>query len=129
MAGSKRPNSRRNLDIAINRLASAGGDPLRLRTALANTVVGQMLPEGTVKGGSTLKIGWEGFTGALVRREPAKPKGIPGEYVMQPYEVKLSYNEKPWCTVPLEIGHDKIGGAGKVEWANDLIRLINESEG
>jgi hypothetical protein len=145
MAEGKRPNSRRNLDMAIDRLAAGTQDPLRLRVALANTIVGQMIPEGAVKGGSSLKMrygdgatrftrdldtarvsdmeeyarkletslkeGWEGFTGALVRREPAKPRGVPGEYVMQPYDIKLSYNEKPWCTVPLEIGHDEIGDA------------------
>jgi predicted nucleotidyltransferase component of viral defense system len=145
MAEGKRPNSRRNLDIAIDRLAAGTQDPLRLRIALANTIVGQMIPEGAVKGGSSLKMrygdgatrftrdldiarvsdmeeyarkleaslkeGWEGFTGTLVRREPAKPRGVPGEYVMQPYDIKLSYNEKPWCTVPLEIGHDEIGDA------------------
>lgn len=145
MAEGKRPNSRRNLDIAIDRLAARTQDPLRLRIALANTIVGQMIPEGAVKGGSSLKMrygdgatrftrdldtarvsdmeeyarkleaslkkGWEGFTGTLVRREPAKPRGVPGEYVMQPYDIKLSYNEKPWCTVPLEIWHDEIGDA------------------
>lgn len=145
MAEGKRPNSRRNLDMAIDRLAAGTQDPLRLRIALANTIVGQMIPEGAVKGGSSLKMrygdgatrftrdldtarvsdmeeyarkleaslkeGWEGFTGTLVRREPAKPRGVPGEYVMQPYDIKLSYNEKPWCTVPLEIGHDEIGDA------------------
>lgn len=145
MAEGKRPNSRRNLDMAIDRLAAGTQDPLRLRIALANTIVGQMIPESAVKGGSSLKMrygdgatrftrdldtarvsdmeeyarkleaslkeGWEGFTGTLVRREPAKPRGVPGEYVMQPYDIKLSYNEKPWCTVPLEIGHDEIGDA------------------
>lgn len=145
MAEGKRPNSRRNLDMAIDRLAAGTQDPLRLRIALANTIVGQMIPEGAVKGGSSLKMrygdgatrftrdldtarvsdmeeyarkleaslkeGWEGFTGTFVRREPAKPRGVPGEYVMQPYDIKLSYNEKPWCTVPLEIGHDEIGDA------------------
>lgn len=145
MAEGKRPNSRRNLDMAIDRLAAGTQDPLRLRVALANTIVGQMIPEGAVKGGSSLKMrygdgatrftrdldtarvsdmeeyarkleaslkdGWEGFTGTLVRREPAKPRGVPGEYIMQPYDIKLSYNEKPWCTVPLEIGHDEIGDA------------------
>lgn len=145
MAEGKRPNSRRNLDMAIDRLAAGTQDPLRLRIALANTIVGQMIPEGAVKGGSSLKMrygdgatrftrdldtarvsdmeeyarkleaslkeGWEGFTGTLVRREPAKPRGVPGEYVMQPYDIKLFYNEKPWCTVPLEIGHDEIGDA------------------
>lgn len=51
------PNSRRNLDEAIKRLAEKQGDnPLRLRNVIANTVVAQMLPDGVVKGGSAIKL-------------------------------------------------------------------------
>ena len=41
----------------------------------------------------------------------ATPKGVPASYVMQPFEVKLSYNGKSWITVPLEVGHNEIGDA------------------
>lgn len=58
-----------------------------------------------------LDEGWEGFTGHLVRCEPASPEGIPTSYVMQPYDVKLAYNGKAWMTVSLEIGHNEIGDA------------------
>lgn len=58
-----------------------------------------------------LAVGWEGFTGRVVRRDPAEPGGVPAEYVMRPYDVKLSYVGKPWCTVPLEVGFDEIGDA------------------
>jgi len=139
----KMPNSRRNLDIAIDRMSGAGKNQLQMRTLLANTIIGQLLPNGVVKGGSALKLrygdrttrftrdldtaraedleaflgqlgaalkgGWNGFTGRVVRKEPAKPKGIPGEYIMQPFEIKLAYNGRAWVTVPLEIGHDEIG--------------------
>jgi predicted nucleotidyltransferase component of viral defense system len=139
----KIPNSRRNLDIAINRILGSSANPLQVRTVLANTIIGQLLPGGVVKGGSALKlrygnhatrftrdldtaraeelsefldkldaalkVGWYGFTGRIVRKEPAKPKNVPGEYIMQPFEIKLEYNEKSWVTVPLEIGHDEIG--------------------
>lgn len=54
-----------------------------------------------------LAAGWEGFTGRVVRREPATPPDIPGEYVMRPFDVKLSYLGKSWCTVPLEVGFDE----------------------
>ena len=142
MAG-KAPNSRRNLDIAIERVFGRSDDPLRVRTLMANTIIGQLLPNGAVKGGSSLKlrygdkatrftrdldtaraeeldgfirgleaslaIGWNGFTGKVIRLEPARPRDVPGEYVMKPYAVKLSYNGKSWLTVPLEIGHDEIG--------------------
>lgn len=52
----KRPNSRRNLDIAIDRMAVRRGDPLRVRNAIAAAVVAQMIPDGVIKGGSALKL-------------------------------------------------------------------------
>lgn len=53
----KAPNSRRNLDEAIKRIAAKQNvAPLRLRDVLANTVVAQMLPSGVVKGGSAIKL-------------------------------------------------------------------------
>lgn len=154
----KTPNSRRNLDEAIRR--AYGPDYLKVRTAMANAIVGQMLPEGVVKGGSALKLrfgdaatrfttdldaarvhdveafvaglgenlaeGWCGFTGRVVPRSPAHPEGVPEQYVMQPFDVKLSYNGKSWLTVPLEIGHDEIGDADEVEYglANDVAALF-----
>lgn len=51
-----RPNSRRNLDLAIERLADSREEGLRLRRILANTVVAQMMPQGAVKGGSAMRI-------------------------------------------------------------------------
>jgi hypothetical protein len=63
----------------------------------------------------SLTEGWEGFTGRVVSREPAAPAGIPGEYVMRPFDVKLSYLGKPWCTVPLEVGFDEIGDADQAD--------------
>ena len=56
MSGRKAPNSRRNLDIAIQRLCGYGEAYVRARTAIANAVVGQMLPGGAVKGGSAIKL-------------------------------------------------------------------------
>lgn len=50
------PNSRRNLDVAIERISAQRGDPLRIRAAMANTILGQMLPDGAIKGGSALKL-------------------------------------------------------------------------
>jgi len=116
---------------------------------IANTVVGQFLPEGVVKGGSALrfryglentrvtvdfdtahrnrledfiyaissglKVGWSGFSGDVVRREPARPRDIPPQYVMQPFDVKLRYCRQPWCTVRLEVGYDEIGDAQVAE--------------
>lgn len=147
---AKRPNSRRNLDCAIQRAFGTGRAYVDARTVMANAIVGQMLPSGVVKGGSSLKLrygaagtrftadldaaratdmetfrielaaalkrGWEGFAGTVVVGRQAHPKGVPPQYVMQPLEVKLSYNEKPWVTVPLEVGYDEIGDADEAEW-------------
>ena len=160
MTTRRQPNSRRNLDAAITRLARESSGVQRIRLVIANTVVGQMLPNGIVKGGSALKLrygnevtrftkdldtsrkadleeflvelrerlefGWNGFTGKVVRREPAKPEGVPNQYVMQPFEIKLSYNQKSWLTVPLEIGHNEIGDADEPEFnlAEDIVELF-----
>ena len=147
---TKRPNTRVNLDKAIERIFGNYEQTTEIRGIMANTIVGQMLPEGVVKGGSSLKLrygnhctrvtmdldmackgdihaftqelgvrlsrGWEGFTGVVVGREPARPKNIPPEYVMQPYGVKLMYNGQSWCTVDLEIGFNEIGDAEDVEY-------------
>lgn len=66
---------------------------------------------------SRLRSGWEGFSGRVVERDPASPDGIPEQYVMRPYDVKLDYLGKPWCTVPLEVGHNEIGDADAPDWA------------
>lgn len=53
----KRPNSRRNLDLAIDRLcADLGEESGRVKRLLAAVIVGQMLPDGAAKGGNALKI-------------------------------------------------------------------------
>jgi hypothetical protein len=143
------PNSRTNLDKAIQRLA---GNPVRfveLRSLLAAAIVGQFLPEGVAKGGGALQLrfgsagmrvthdldaarrgrldefldalgkglqaGWNGFTGVVVPGRPARPRGVPGEYVMHPFAVKLAYRGQPWCTVTLEVGHNEIGDADAPE--------------
>ena len=156
------PNSRRNLDIAINRILGHDTNPLQMRTILANTIIGQLLPSGAVKGGSALKLrygdratrftrdldaarrdsldtfideldaalqnGWHGFTGRIVRKEPAKPIGIPGEYIMQPFEVKLSYHGRSWLTVPLEVGHDEVGDTDAPDYciSQDIVEFFGQ---
>lgn len=52
---TKRPNSRRNLDIALERLVGRAGVVAK-RAIVANAIVAQMLPNGTVKGGSAIKM-------------------------------------------------------------------------
>ena len=51
------PNSRRNLDIAIERLAKDSEEAVRSRRTMANAIVGEVIPDSEVKGGSSI-IGW-----------------------------------------------------------------------
>ena len=45
---------------------------------------------------------------------------------MQPFEVKLLFNGKPWLTVKLEVGHNEIGDAEEPEWglSSDIVELF-----
>ena len=65
-----------------------------------------------------LQMGWAGFTGRLVWKTPAKPKLIPAEYVMLPFEIKLAYKDENWTTVVFELGTDEIGDTLNSEYAN-----------
>ena len=76
--------------------------------------------------GAALGKGWAGFTGKLVPVRPAKPVGVPPEYVMQPYDIKVSYQGRSWLTVRLEVGHDEIGDTDHPEMhlAQDLAQVF-----
>ena len=109
---------------------------------MALVVVGQMLPEGAIKGGSAMALrygrgtrftqdldaarvqsldrfrsdfeeslvrGWAGFTGRLIEKAAPRPTGVPTSYVMKPFEVRLDYLGRPWCSVKFELGHNEIG--------------------
>lgn len=52
----KRPNSRRHLDAAIERISGRGPAFVQARALMADAIVAQMLPNGAVKGGSALKL-------------------------------------------------------------------------
>lgn len=125
-------------------------------------MIGLLLPDGVVKGGSSLKLrygdketryttdldatraeeldayirklddalreGWNGFTGRVVSRQPARPKNVPGEYIMQPFDIKLEYNHASWVTVQFELGHDEIGGTDKPDFwiAPEIVTMFEE---
>ena len=128
---------------------------------MALVVVGQMLPEGAIKGGSAMALrygrgtrftqdldaarvqplarfrsdfedslatGWAGFTGRLIEKAPPHPSAVPTAYLMQPFEVKLDYRGRPWCTVKFELGHNEIGDADEPEYhlAADLAELFTD---
>jgi hypothetical protein len=56
----KRPNSAANLIKAIKRYCGVNQDDIRLARAMADVIVGQMLPAGVVKGGSSLMFRYGG---------------------------------------------------------------------
>lgn len=155
------PKSVRSLEQRIRNLEGDDGLALRRRVGMALVVVGQMLPEGAIKGGSAMALrygrrtrftqdldaarvqslarfrsdfeeslarGWAGFTGRLIERAAPRPAGVPTAYVMQPFEVRLDYLGRPWCSVKFELGHDEIGDADEPEYqlASDLAALLTE---
>lgn len=75
-----------------------------------------------------LAKGWAGFTGRLAARAAPRPPGVPAAYIMQPFEVKLDYRGRSWCTVQFELGHNEIGTADDPEFqlAEDLVVLFTE---
>lgn len=146
----KRPNTCTNLIKAIKTIAvNRNEDDVRFSRALANVIVAQMLPDGVIKGGSSLMFrygaeltrytrdvdtarvmaheeyieqlqsklesGWNGFTAKLVEVEPPEPEGVPGAYIMKPYDAKISYLKRPWQTIRIEVGHNEIGDADEYE--------------
>ena len=49
MINKRPPLSRRNLDIAIERLSGRFGEAQRIRRAVANTIVAQLMPDCVIK--------------------------------------------------------------------------------
>lgn len=142
------PPNVRSLEQRIRNLEGNEDLALRRRTGMALVVVGQMLPEGAVKGGSAMALrygrgtrftrdldaarvqpldrfrsafeeslatGWAGFTGRLVEKTAPRPAAVPPAYVMRPFEVKLAYRDRAWCTASFELGHNEIGDAVEPE--------------
>lgn len=75
-----------------------------------------------------LSAGWPGFTGRLIERPAPRPPAVPTPYVMQPFEVKLDYMGRPWCTVRFELRHNEIGDADEPDYhlAFDLADLFTD---
>lgn len=161
MSHATAPPSVRSLEQRLRNVEGAEGLVQRRRVAMALVVVGQMMPEGAIKGGSAMALrygrgtrftrdldaarvqplarfrtdfeaslaaGWAGFTGRLIARAAPRPPAIPPPYVMQPFDVKLDYRGRSWCTVSFELGHNEIGDAEEPEHrlAPDLASLFTE---
>lgn len=56
-----------------------------------------------------LREGWGGFSGRVVELDAAEPVGVPADYVMRPFDVKLDYAGRSFVTVRFELGRDEIG--------------------
>ena len=105
----KRPLTCVNLIKAIGTL-SAGQDPVRLSRAMANVIVAQMLPDGVVKGGSSLLFRYDR------RRQPwpAAVTALPSWddlYVLARNNLLDNADVLPTA-------------AEAVAWANELVRRI-----
>ena len=136
---TKPPNSRVNLDKAIERLFGNYERTIEIRSIMANAIIGQMLPDGVVKGGTSLKLrygnictrvttdldmacknGIPAFADELSRRLSAgwgDFTGVVIEPLMKPYAVKLLYKGQSWCTVDLELGFNEIGDADEADFS------------
>lgn len=161
MSYTDMPNSVRSLEQRIRNLEGSDELAIRRRVGMALVVVGQMLPEGAIKGGSAMALrygrgtrftqdldaarvgplakfrsdfedslaaGWTGFTGRLIEKAAPRPTDVPTAYVMKPFNVKLDYRGRPWCTVKFELGHNEIGDADEPEYhlADGLVQLFAE---
>jgi hypothetical protein len=75
-----------------------------------------------------LERGWHGIIGRLVTKRKARPEDVRGEYVMQPYEIKLSFNSDPWTTVVFELGHPEIDSADTPDYrlGEDIAEIFEE---
>ncbi|MBI2169852.1 MAG: nucleotidyl transferase AbiEii/AbiGii toxin family protein [Actinobacteria bacterium] len=74
-----------------------------------------------------LAAGWGGFTGTVEELEPPQPEGVPGEYVMQPFVIRLAFKGRHWLAVPFELGRDEIGSTEQHELriADDIADLFD----
>lgn len=52
----KKPNTRRNLDVAIEKIVGDRDQAIQTKRYMANIILAQMLPECVIKGGSSIKI-------------------------------------------------------------------------
>ena len=56
----------------------------------------------------SLVKGLHGFSGRLVVKVPAKPKALPAQYVMQPFEIKLTYLQLTVDNEGIDLGKTRV---------------------
>ena len=87
------PNSVRRLDNAIHRMAANDRAYMNIRAIIANAIVGQLMPSGVVKGGTSLKLRFgDKLTRFTTDLDTARSVGM--EEVRRGLEEALS---RGWC--------------------------------
>ena len=87
------PNSVRHLDNAIHRMAADDRAYVNIRSIVANAIVGQLMPSGVVKGGTSLKLRFgDALTRFTTDLDTARSVGM--EEFRQGLEEALSQG---WC--------------------------------
>lgn len=56
-----------------------------------------------------LAAGWPDFTGTVRDASGPSPADVPPDYVMRPFQIRLSYKGSFWFNVPFELGRDEVG--------------------
>jgi Nucleotidyl transferase AbiEii toxin, Type IV TA system len=64
------------------------------------------------------------FTGKARPGRQAHPDGVPTAYLADPYEVTLNFLDKPWKKVPVDVGHDEIGGIECADFPTEVAAQI-----
>lgn len=63
------------------------------------------------------------FSGRARPDRQPQPDGVPVQYLMEPYVVTLEFMGASWARVPVEVGHDEIGG---LEHTDHLTKLAEQ---
>jgi hypothetical protein len=73
-----------------------------------------------------LEQGWSGFSGTVSALEPQQVDDVPPDYVMQPFQIRLTYQSRHWLTVEFELGHDEVGSTEDrdLRIADDIIEIF-----
>lgn len=79
-----RPNSMRKLDNAIKKMAADEKAYVNVRSLIANAIVAQMIPDGVVKGGTSLKLRFgDATTRYTTNLDTALARGANQMYLLQ----------------------------------------------
>ncbi len=76
----------------------------------------QDIDEFILEFGDNLSLGWNGFTGQLIKsKKISHPKDIPRTYVTVTWDVKLFFNGYEWVRQEIDLGHEEIGDVDEID--------------